>query len=766
MRVATSAASRLGQVTCQQNGHRQTHRTDAPAERAHKKRRLVQLGSSSPPFTTASHHLAPNSRLQRDKVAERTASASTSPKATRKRRIVIVQRKNPLELRSSSPAPPPPNHPTGLGRLFSVPQAPQSGVVNHADETSPNPARSILERKRQRDRSDPSSPIGTFGGHMIGRSDRSPRCSRSSTVDSASRDLNIKTVGLPALGHAPQLRTRFGPRTRPPQVAELPDANDNENTETVPAQGRPKRRATKRIVEEKAARQKRQRTKIQRIQLGGCLPSSSADQQPFSDADHHLNSQPDADEHLRVDVLNAADESEISYFPTLPPACLPSSRVRKEVEATHEQAAITTLGAASEHRFPLADQNLQQAPTFVISTSTALNPQDETLAQEDEHVEEGDTSVGLLEVLSQNAMRKIVPDPPTIAASPQSSPIPAPVEAAHSEEAPHVVLVDFAPSHVTHQQAQQIVKSIIQSKAGSKRWSAAHPDLIEARPQASIVSRFKPGMTLQASWRPPSKLAVCRDLGLSSAQMRKGPATDLPAFVHCSAIGCDDEAQTQLDDANLSRFEHGLCSAGYRLSYAMRGVEAACDGMESIDVPHLQPFDAVALRQRMRSRRKEVVKIIVPFSEPRLSPLATRARFLTPHPSRLADQPDTSVTLSSQIVLVWMQSTAQAFLHALETMTQASLAVPAQNSCHSIASTESDLYPCPILHYTAHAQSAASENKASSHVVLYVHLDRLEEARSKLADLELGSTACYRPFNDPLVRLLVTSLQGEPLCLI
>lgn len=601
---------------------------------------------------------------------------------------------------------------------------------------------------------------------MVGRSDRSLRSSRSSMADSASRDSNSKTVGLPALGHAPQLRTRFGPRARPPQVTELPDVNSNKNTVAVPAQAQPKRRATKRIVEDKTVRQKRQRTKIQRVQLGGGLPSSSAEQQPRSDTDHHLNSQPDEDERLRANLFDAADESEISYFPTLPPARLSSDRVREEVEAMHEQAENTTLGAASGHQISLADQSLMQASTSVVSISTALYPQDEILAREDEHVEEGNASVGLLEVLSQSAMRKIIPDPPTTIASPPSSPVPAPVEAPHSEEAQHQLHVDFAPSHVTHMQAQQIANSIIQSKARLNEWSAVHPDLIEGRPQASIARLRKPARVLQAKWRPPSKLAACQDLGLSSAQMRKGPATDLPPFVHCSAMGRDDGAQTQLDDdANLSAFEHGLCSAGYRFSYAIRDFDTACDGMESINVPHLQPFNSDSFEQRMRLRRKEVVKIIVPFSEPRLSPLATRARFLTPRPSLSAPQPDSPATLSDQVVLVWMQSTARAFLQALETMSQASFARPAQNSCHSIASTEFDLYPCAILHYVAHAQSAASVNKASSHVALYVHLDRLEEARSKLAVLELGSTS-YRPFNDPLVRLLVTSLKGEPLCLI
>ncbi|SPO25850.1 uncharacterized protein UTRI_03215 [Ustilago trichophora] len=766
MRTVTSSASRFGQVVHHQNGHRKKHRTDASVETAPKQRRLVQIGSSPPPFTTGPLHLAPNSRQQRDKVAERIASTSTSPRATRKRRIVVVQRKNALELRSSSPASPPPNNPTTFGGFLSRPQASQPGAISHADEVSPEPGPSMLQQKRQMDPSDPSSPIGTFGGHMVGRSVRSLRSSRSSTADSASRDTNFKTVGLPALGHASQLRTRVGPRARPPQVTELPDVNNNENTEALQAHAQPKRRTIKRIAEEKTARQKRQRTKIQRVQLGGGLPSSSAELQPLSDADHHLNSQPDADERLRANLFDAADESEISYFPTLPPTRLSSDRVREEVEATHEQAANTRLGAASGHQIAFADQSLPQASRSHISISTALHPQDQILARQDERIEEGDDSVGLLEVLSQSAMRKIVPDSPTTIAFPPSSPIPSPVEALHSKEVQHQLQVDFAPSHLTHMQAQQIANSIIQSKRRLKEWSAVHPDLFEGRPKASITRLRKPARVLQSKWRPPSKLTACQDLGLSSAQMRKGPATDLPPFTHCSAMGRVDGSQTQLDDDTyLSPFEHGLCSAGYRFSYAVRDLDTACDGMGNINVPHLQPFNSDCFEQRMRVRRKEVVKIIVPFSEPRLSSLATRARFLTSSTSSLSPQPNSHATLSGQVVLVWMQSTARAFLQALETMIQPSFAGPAQNSCHSITSIESDLYPCAILHYVAHAQSAASVDKASPHVALYVHLDRLEEARSKLAVLQLDSTS-YRPFNDPLVRLLVTSLKGEPLCLI
>ncbi len=148
--------------------------------------------------------------------------------------------------------------------------------------------------------------------------------------------------------------------------------------------------------------------------------------------------------------------------------------------------------------------------------------------------------------------------------------------------------------------------------------------------------------------------------------------------------------------------------------------------------PRLQPFDTNAFEKRAQTRRKEVVKVIIPFSEPSLAAGATRARFIPPQSTLVAPQPRSTIHTQNSALLVWMQSTAHAFFRALESMMHAGFAPTAQSSSsHHTDSNEPDLYPCPILHYAAHAgpSQTSGESKAPSHVVLYVHLDRLEEAR-------------------------------------
>ncbi|SJX62842.1 uncharacterized protein SRS1_13670 [Sporisorium reilianum f. sp. reilianum] len=723
---------------------RQSNRTATDVEPVQKKRRLIQIGSSPPPFTTASHLLA-----TRDPRSQHDRAESTSPKATRNKRIVLIQRNNRLDLRSSGHASPHCVESTRSVSAAPVPAAPQRDAVSSVDQTS---RRGLLQRNPQLDWSVTSSPIGTFGGQALGRSGRGLCSSHTETSDRASRVQGTRTVGLPSLNRPSRIRVGLGGRGANAQISETTEAH-NENAEAPLQQAH--RGPSKRPAEEGLVKPKRRRAKIQRIQLGGGLPSSSAEQ-PLSDADHHLNSQPDAD-------VNAADESEISYFPTLRPARPSSDAMRTDSDESKEHAIAVLQGGTEE-------PTSRGGPTMSIAIH-ASDPQDVTFERADAQPEDGDSSAGLLEVLSQSAMRKL-----DAVQGAQSSSIrhtqqivdDAPVASVHfppEAEAQHQVQVDFDPSHLTHTQAQHIAASIVTSKVESKRWSAVHPDSDTARKLL-----FKPdskGMLL-AAFRPPSTGAVCRDLGLSSSQMRKRPFADVPDFVHHGSAACDKGLYSDVE-GSLESFEHDLCFAGYRQTCKSQ-VHAQT---KTTELASLRPFKEAAFQQRRQTRRKEVVKVIIPFSEPSLSAHATRARFVAPNPATNVSRhrPHTHAR-DDAIVLSWMQSTAHSFFHALKTMIQAGFAPAAHNksSSHCLDPLESDLYPCPILHYAAHADTSQSveQGKAPSHVALYVHLDRLEEARQKLATIELGGGTddSYRPFSDPGVRLLVTSLPGEPLCLI
>lgn len=634
----------------------------------------------------------------------------------------------------------------GGAPTFALPPLPPLRHNATSRHTPRDSRRDLLRGQHTLDRNDPSSPIGTFGGQIIGRPDPGLRPFRIGSSEATSRDSSRRTVGLPALGHAPQLRTRFGPRTRHPRVEDHGHAKQNENADAVPEQGRPGPRATRETIQEKSPKPKRVRAKIQRVQFGNptVLP---ADQQPFSDADHQLNSQPEADEHLGARHFDAADESEISYFPTLVPIRSPPKTVTNGAEEAHGTVLSPSRSRISDPSISLLDQTFPTLPrthTGDLSNATA-----------ESEAEQGDNSVGLLEVLSQNAMRKID-------ASHSASGVTCPSRSQHTAPVPtlpgkpqlpqiqHQVNVEYNSAHFTREQAQHIAASIVQGKIGTKRWSTVLPDVIPLRYHAESEPQSVSRRVPQPHWSPPSRHVVCQDLGLSASQMRKGPATELPDFVHHSASGdlIDEKAK---DEDDLALFEHNLRFAGYRLSPAAPDL-----------VPHLQAFSLEALQKRMQTSRKEVAKIIVPFSEPSFSSHATRARFIPPQSTVEAALPRAS---GEGVVLVWMESTAQSFLLALETMLGAGFAP--QSSVYSLSSTECDLYPCPILHYVAHAGTKQAEGTAA-HIALYVHLDRIEEARSKLAALDLGSChgGSYRPFNDPLVRLLVTTRSGEPLCLV
>ncbi|CCF52845.1 hypothetical protein NDA11_007849 [Ustilago hordei] len=750
MRATSSFANDFGSTAHLEVGNLAPRTANTKVGRAHKKRRLIHIGSSPPPFTTGLHHHGCNK-------LDRTNTALTSPKATRKRRAAAAPTKNPLELRSSSPASPPPDEPLRLGWLTAASRELQPRARSQVDAATHSASRDLLQRKRQLDRSDPSSPIGTFGGQAVGRSDRNLGPSRFGSSDPAILARHPKrTVGLPVVEQPTQARSRLRSKALPAPVV------DNENAEA------PVQQALR--TEEKVAKLRRRRTKIQRVQFGNTPPSSSAPDQPLSDADHQLISQPDAAEQLQPGPFDAADESEISYFPTLPRVQLRSTEERNAAGTTNGQVNSTPPSRISDRPPSLFGQDFTGASASNSSSPSNAAGHDQSLPPENEQASEGDSSVGLLQVLSQSAMRRVESAPTAgietlqqqsrgVAVNPQ-------------------VQVDFDASHFTSTQAEHVANSLVGSKSKRKQWLTVDPDSIAKRQAVKLLCRTHSYKVIQTGWRPPSSCHVARDLALSPAQLTRKHGCEVLEFSHHHARSPDRESRSQ-DDEELAPFEHGPRFVGYRLERSGSITAAGSQGGTARWISQLQPFDAEALHKRMQSRRKEVVKIIVPFSEPSLSARATRACFIAPHQTA-ASQARSS---DNDMKLVWMQSTAQRFFAALEAMLQAGLARTAQTQSYRVDSDEADLYPYPILHYVAHAGSNNNKTGASYHngqktstpsyVVLYVHLDRIAEARQKLSALELGHDAdeasrcgSYRPFSDPALRLLVTSMKGEPLCLI
>ncbi|TKY85742.1 hypothetical protein EX895_005282 [Sporisorium graminicola] len=706
--------------------HREAYRAATEVEPAQKMRRLVQIGPSPPPFTTASRLLATRGPRNRHEQPEppHATSADGSPKVTTKRRIVLVKRNKPLELRPSASPP----------HAAPITTAPPLSDAQGVD-TRQTPRLQLLQRQPQLEWSATSSPIGTFAGQAAGRSGRGLCLSHTGAPEQAARDRSTHTVGLPSLHHPARIRVGHRGRQSTAQTSRTGGVTRNENAGASL---------------EPLAKAKRRRARIQRVQLGGGLPPSSSTDQPLSDADHQRNSQPDAD------ALGAAYVSEISLFPTLPHARQQGVAVSSILPAGPMVSATDT-----------SHDSLFKAPGPPVVASERM----------DEQPEDGDWSAGLLQVLSQSALRKLGEVRPVEAVSSPPSPREQQEQSdgadtgVHSPsriEAQHQVQVDFDTTHFTRIQAQRMAASIINSKDGPKRWSSVHPDS-DTSSKGSFVKMRSPGprRLLQAAVKPPSMRDICRDIGFSSSQLQKRPSTDLPHFAHHQRLaGYGDNSQSD-DGALLGAFEHGLCFAGYRLA---RQTQPRAHS-QSTELPSLHAFNEAALQRRRHTQRKEVVKVIVPFSEPSLSAHATRACFIAPtRAPRSAGHRPHSRSADGGAVLVWMQSTAHSFFRALDGVVQAGSAPVAQNSSssHGADSLESSLYPSPILHYAAHTQQGG----APSHVALYVHLDRLEHVRDELAAMELGNgngnggDDSYRPFSDPDVHLLVTSVQGEPLCLI
>ncbi len=374
--------------------------------------------------------------------------------------------------------------------------------------------------------------------------------------------------------------------------------------------------------------------------------------------------------------------------------------------------------------------------------------------------------MGLFGVLSQSAIRNMNRMQAADVSSLQRS-VSARRDPPQTNEAQHQVCIDFDTSHYTHAQAKHIASSIVGTKARRSKWSAVHPDTVTDHQHSSRPSSSTVSTVLQAAWRPPSSRVVARQLGLTAKQMVKSPMAELQDFVHSSSA--ITPILQEHDDEGLEPFVHSLSYAGYRFLPKL----ATHSSTSSTTFSQCQPFNDEAFQSRIKTRRKEVVKIIIPFSDPPLSTHATRARFVTPNPHTDAPIHGSS---TNGVMLVWMQSTARSFLRALETMLHAGFALSTaagteSASTYNMTLDEVDLWPCPILHYVTHAGSTGSANDGKvkpSYVALYVHLDRVVEARRRLADVELNevSEESYRPFGDPLLRLLVTSLRGESLCLI
>lgn len=587
--------------------------------------------------------------------------------------------------------------------------------------------RNPLRMAVQRQGFGPSSPIGTFAGHTIGRSSSSLRSSHIEPSKHGPRFGKPNTIGLAPLDCPSRLRA--GSRGKHIQTTDT--GAHNENADVRSLQGRSVGKATKRVIDDTLSKSRRRRTKIQRVELGGKLLSPSADE-PLSDVDHHLNSQPEAaDQCLTVRTFDAADESEISYFPTLLPVQPSPAESRDGLDHTH-----------MSHR---------NAAKNLVAGITCLDAQ----------LEDGDASVGLLDMLSQSAMRTMdglqkAQAAPSMQEQPGACLV-ATAESSRSANVQHQVQVDFDPTYYTTTQAWKLATSLVTREVERNNWTAVHPDLVQEQLLSKMHSTG-PARIIRPAFRPPSAGMVCQDLGLSLKQMQRSALTDVPDFAQNSRCDAHVEAQCH-DEQDLPTFEHRLRFSGYCQRYRTHSKE------DAHDLPVLQPLEEAAFERRRQTRRKEVVKVIVPFSEPSLSAHATRARFVAAH-ATAASPPDSHAS-SDQLLLVWMQSTAHAFFRALDSMMHAGFArsTPhSSNGLHRPGSIESVLYPSPILHYAAHIDGL----KVPSHVALYVHLDRLEEARHKLARIELniGGEASYKPFEDPDVRLLVTSLGGEPLCLI
>ncbi|SNX84342.1 uncharacterized protein MEPE_03051 [Melanopsichium pennsylvanicum] len=754
MHATGTTLTRAGQGAQHEVRHRDGRSAEPNPGRERKRRRLVQLGSSPPPLTTVLHRLAPLSRVQRANEPARPPAIPIPPRAAKKRNIILVQPKNPLELRSSSPVSPPHGDITTGVRKAAAPAAPQLPSISEAEHVNRLGSRELLRRNPWLDRIDPSSPIGTFDGQIVRSFDCSVRPSRPRSTEAASRHVNARTVGLPATGPPEQLLKNVRTRTRLHQVTKHVNLDDDENIDLLPDQARRKIEAPKRAERQGLARQKRRKPKIHRVQLGPAPPLSPADR-PLSDADHHLNSQPDSLKDVGVEASNMADESEISYFPTLIPSRLVSSALQHGDEATEHESQRRPLDLDPNCQISVADRSSRSAPALNASRHDLI------LAYTDEHADEGDSGPGLLQVLSQSAVRKVDIPPVTRVRTPQvplrGHILDGSSDPTRSQKTQHQVQVNFDPLCYTNLQAQQIAASVTKSKSQNKAWTPVHPDTITERWKAMPTRKANPVRLLQYGWCPPSSSSISRDLGLSPSQMLQRSGQDLPDFVHCNTVVFNETSRKD-DDEELGPFEHGLRFVGYCLPYQSQS--------EATTIPQLQPLDAVKLQKRMQSCRKEVVKIIIPFSEPALSSHATQARFVTPQPE-LTVPPTPSFATCSDVLLVWMHSTARIFLDALEVLLQADLTCSIQSECLDLS--EIDLYPGPILHCVAHAgdvERATARSQIPSYVALYVHLDRMEEARQKLGSLNLADCGTYRPFNDPLLRLLVTSIGGEPLCLI
>ncbi|GAC71831.1 hypothetical protein PANT_5c00094 [Moesziomyces antarcticus T-34] len=688
--------------------HHGTKRTLDTTDTAPKRRRLVHIGSSPPPYSTAySDNPGP----------ARTATAPVSPRAESKRNAPSTRSRNALSLRASSLITSPPPVPPIAVTPDPLPRPKRRGAQGDvAGDQGLRMQTRQLQSLRTLACADPDSPIGTFGGQILPRSIRDTTCKGRR----ASRAEALTTDAL-SRGNHPHLAPAGG-RTTSTRSA---DAKVN-NADSADAKQEVK---LKRPAEGRIVKQRRRQPKIQRVQFGGVQALET--HYPLNEAHSRASVPPISDDS------DAADESEITYFPTLPP--------KRPHVGTHMQT-MQTADASS----PFLD-NRPSLSDAASSPQPLLAPNDATRDHGDPE-SEGDSSRGLLEVLSQTALRRM-----NDANSPQQS---QHVGHAHANQAAwqtlsrHDIRIEFDAAHLSHLQARRIAGSLTRNGSDRPKWTSVQLDSDHPRRRKLPTSALASIKAVRAAWYPPTRRSVCDDLCLTAKQASQKEGSDRLEFVHFDSSELVHEEPAE-DLENLPAFEHRIHFAGYRLQ------KQVPHGAEPSAFPCLESFDG----EEWPTQRGPVVKILVPLSGPSLHPAASPARFIKPHDTR----DEALGPAANDTVLVWTPTTARRFLAELDEQV-ATGEVSSYAELRGLEASELELCPSPILHYMASTGSPGAD-VLRSHIALYVHAHRVQEARSVLATLELGDMLGgaphkFKPFSDPKMRLLIVSMVGTPLGLI
>ncbi|SPO45032.1 uncharacterized protein PSANT_02718 [Moesziomyces antarcticus] len=688
--------------------HHGTKRTLDATETAPKRRRLIHIGSSPPPYSTAySDNLGP----------ARTATAPPSPRAESKRNAPSTRSRNALSLRASSPVTPsPPDPPNVFTPDPLPPRTKRRGAQGDAGgEHGLRMQTRQLQRLRTLACTDPDSPIGTFGGQILPHSIRDT----TRTGRRAPRAEALTTDAL-SRGHHPHLPPA-GSKSRSKRSI---DAKAN-NADSADAKQDDK---LKHPADGKAAKQRRRQPKIQRVQFGGVQALETL--YPPNEAQSRASVPPPSDDP------DAADESDITYFPTLPP--------KRPHVGTHMQTVQTADEDFLDNRPSLSAAASSPPPLFAPDDATRDDGDPDS---------EGDSSRGLLEVLSQTALRRMnhatsPPQPQRVGHTPAR-------QTARQTLSPHEIRIEFDAAHLSHMQARRIAEALMRNGSDRPKWTSVRLD--SDHPHRRKLPTLLPtsSKAVRAALDPPTRRSVCDALCLTARQASRKAGSERLEFVHFDA-GAHVHEEPAEDLENLAAFEHQIHFAGYRLQD-----QVPCDAERST-FPCLESLGS----EEWPTRRGPVVKILVPLSGPPLHPAASPARFIKPHDT----SDEAHGPAANDTVLVWTPTTARMFLAALDEQV-ASGGVSSYAELRGLEASELELCPSPILHYVASTGSSDAEDVSTSHVALYVHAHRVNEARSVLAALELGDMLGgtpykFRPFSDPKLRLLIISVVGKPLGLI